>query len=419
MPKSLERLSILGYGCMRFPEKKGNIDVMRTRNQIYKAIDEGINYFDTAYPYHMGQAEPFLGKILDKEHRARIYLATKLPPAAIRKRADMDYVLNNQLKRLNTDSIDYYLLHGLEENSWHKLLQLDVLDFLDYAQRSGRIRFAGFSFHGHRNIFKEIVDAYNWHFCQLQYNYFDQDTQAGTEGLEYAAFKGLGIIVMEPLRGGLLTRHIPPEVTTLWNLAETRRTPAEWALRWVWDRPEVTVVLSGMNDEAQIAENVRIAAEVRPNSLSALELALIEVVRKKYQELMQIGCTGCHYCMPCPRGVDIPACFDFYNRVFSFGEGKFHNLVRYALQLGGLEKKPHGFASQCVGCGMCVAKCPQHLDIPYCLKLAADAFETLTFSCFRWYGKHFFAKLRGRKKTSGGQPGNCESSVGTVIKHMK
>lgn len=397
MPKSLDHLSILGYGCMRFPEKNGNIDEVRARNQVYRAIDEGINYFDTAFPYHMGNAEPFLGKILDKERRSKINLATKLPPTSIRKKADMDIVLNNQLKRLNTDRIDYYLLHGLEENCWNKLMALDVLDFLDKAKKDGRIRYAGFSFHGNRDNFKEIVDAYDWHFCQIQYNYFDQDTQAGTEGLEYAAFKGLGIVVMEPLRGGLLTKTVPPEVSTVWNFADRKRSPAEWALRWIWDRPEVTVVLSGMNEDSQITENVRIASEACPNSLSALELALVEVVRKKYQELMQINCTGCRYCMPCPRGVDIPSCFDFYNRVFSFKEGKFHNLVRYTLQLGGLEKSNHAFASQCAGCGMCLEKCPQHIDIPYCLRLAANEFENILFGFFRWYAKFFYSRLRWRR----------------------
>ncbi len=394
MKKTGEALSILGYGCMRLPERNMMIEEKKARAQIYGAIEKGVNYIDTGFMYHYGASEPFLGKILDKERRNRIKLATKLPPSSVRTRQDMDSVLNNQLKRLNTDRIDYYLLHGIEDKSWSRLKGLGVLEFLDAAKRDGRIRFAGFSFHGHQDQFRGIIDAYDWHFCQIQYNYFDQDTQAGTGGLEYAAAKGLGVIVMEPLRGGLLTTRVPAEVRAIWDRAERKRTSAEWGLRWIWNRKEVTIALSGMNDDAHIEENIRIASEAQPDSLSPGELALVEEVRRKYGELMRVGCTGCRYCMPCPKGVDIPFCFDLYNRVRSFGERKLDNLVRYGIFLGGFEKGNPAFASQCVECGACEKKCPQHLPIPAHLKAVEKEFQTLFFKIFMFFSKFFFSRAR-------------------------
>ncbi len=394
MKKTGESLSILGYGCMRLPERNMMIEEKKARAQIYGAIEKGVNYIDTGFMYHYGASEPFLGKILDKDRRNRIKLATKLPPMSVRTREDMDGVLNNQLKRLNTDRIDYYLLHGIDGKSWNKLLGLGVMDFLDAAKRDGRIRFAGFSFHGQKDQFKEIVDAYDWHFCQIQYNYFDQNTQAGTAGLEYAAEKGLGVIVMEPMRGGLLTTRVPADVRAVWDRAEMKRTSAEWALRWVWNRKEVTVVLSGMNEDGHVEENIRIASEARPDSLTPQELALVEEARARYGALMKVGCTGCRYCMPCPKGVDIPFCFEIYNRVRSFGEQKLENLVRYAIMLGGFEKGNRAYASQCVECGACEKKCPQHLPIPAHLKEVEKEFQTLFFRIFVFCSKIFFRLAR-------------------------
>jgi predicted aldo/keto reductase-like oxidoreductase len=259
--------------------------------------------------------------------------------------------------------------------SWDNLAQLGVRDFLDQARRDGRITNAGFSFHGLAADFKRIVDAYPWTFCQIQYNYLDESHQAGTEGLQYAAAKGLGVIVMEPLRGGNLASVVPPGIEAIWNEAEVRRTPTEWALRWIWNRPEVTVILSGMNEEAHIRENLAIAHTARANALSEEELQLVARASRKYQELMKVGCTGCGYCMPCPSDVMISGCFEEYNKLYMFGarqEVKF----TYALRMSGvvMDGTP-GYASQCTQCGACLEKCPQQIRVPDVLAEVATELE--------------------------------------------
>jgi hypothetical protein len=365
MPKNGDRLSSLGFGCMRLPVKNGAIDEVRAIGQIHLAVDQGVNYLDTAWPYHAGESELFVGRALRNGYRDRVKLATKLPSWMIRSRADMDKFLAAQLKKLNTDHIDYYLLHALDGKSWENLKRLGVLEFLERARADGRIVNAGFSFHGLGPDFINIVDAHDWCFCQIQYNYLDQDYQAGTQGLEHAHRKGLGVIVMEPLRGGNLGRATPPPaVAAVWNESPVKRTPVEWALRWVWNRPEVTMILSGMNEEAHIRENIAVASNARAGSLTQTELALVERAGHTYRSLMKVGCTGCGYCMPCPAGVQIPMCFEEYNKMHMFGafeEAKF----RYAFRLSGelADGKP-GYASQCVECGECVDKCPQHLPVP-------------------------------------------------------
>jgi len=376
MPKNGDRLSILGFGCMRLPSKDGKIDEASAIRQIRGAVDQGVNYLDTAWPYHAGESEPLLGKALRDGYRNRIKLATKLPTWMIKSRADMDRFLAAQLKKLETDRIDYYLLHALDGASWDAVERLGVLDFLAQAQRDGRIVNAGFSFHGLAGDFRRIVDAGPWVFCQIQYNYLDQAYQAGTAGLEYAAARGLGVIVMEPLRGGNLgLAKPPPAVEALWSEARVRRTPAEWALRWVWNRPEVTVVLSGMNDDAHIRENLALADTAQAGALTPDELALADRAGQTYRALMKVGCTGCGYCMPCPAHVTIPICFEEYNRLHLFGDveaGKF----RYALRMSGelVDGRP-GFASQCVRCGACAAKCPQQIPIPDALAQIAAELE--------------------------------------------
>lgn len=258
----------------------------------------------------------------------------------------MDRFLNAQLERLNTDHIDYYLIHGLAGEVWDKLEPLGVTDFLNKAKADGRITNAGFSFHGSIEDFKRIVDAYPWTFCQIQYNFMDEKHQAGTEGLGYAASKGLGIIIMEPLLGGNLASPAPPEVEEIWNEAEVKRTPAEWAFRWVWNHPEVTVVLSGMNEESQVEENLKIADEAYPDSLTEAEVQLVSRVEQKYRQLMKIGCTGCQYCMPCPSGVNIPECFSIYNNLHMFGNADGAKFT-YAIRMSGVftNSEPGGFAS--------------------------------------------------------------------------
>ncbi|MGA9189759.1 MAG: aldo/keto reductase [Methanosarcina sp.] len=334
--KNGDELSILGFGCMRLPVKEdGTIDEERATQQVRYAIDHGVNYIDTAWPYHMGESEPFLGRALAVGYREKVKLATKLPSWLVESREDMDKFLNAQLERLNTDHIDYYLIHGLAGEVWDKLEPLGVTDFLDKAKADGRITNAGFSFHGPIEDFKRIVDAYPWTFCQIQYNFMDEKHQAGTEGLEYAASKGLGIIVMEPLLGGNLASPVPPEVEEIWDEAEVKRTPAEWAFRWVWNHPEVTVVLSGMNEESQVEENLKIADEAYPDSLTEAEVQLVSRVEQKYRQLMKIGCTGCQYCMHCPSGVNIPECFSIYNNLHMFGNvdgAKF----TYAIRMSGV-----------------------------------------------------------------------------------
>ncbi len=376
MPKNGDELSILGFGLMRLPvTKEGRIDAPRAVRQIHDAIDQGVNYLDTAWPYHAGESENVLGRALADGYRDKVKIATKLPSWMIKSRADMDTYLNAQLKKLQTDRIDYYLLHALAGAPWDQLEALGVGDFLDKAKADGRIVNAGFSFHGRLDDFKRIVDGYPWEFCQIQYNYLDEENQAGTEGLQYAASKDLGVVIMEPLRGGNLGLPTPPpDVDAIWKTAALKRTPVEWALRWVWNHPEVTVVLSGMNDEAHIEENLAIAAQAHPNSLTEDELKRVEAASRKYKTLMKVGCTGCGYCMPCPSDVHIPGCFEVYNKMHMFGneqEGKF----MYAIRMSGMISGTPGWASQCVQCGECLQKCPQQIEIPDVLESVAEELE--------------------------------------------
>jgi predicted aldo/keto reductase-like oxidoreductase len=376
MPKNGDKISILGFGCMRLPvTTKRAIDEPRATKQVREAIDKGVNYLDTAWPYHAGESENFLGRALADGYREKVKLATKLPSWMIDAREDMDRYLNAQLEKMKTDHIDYYLLHALNGKTWDKLDHLGVTHFLTKALTDGRIRNAGFSFHGLLHDFKRIVDAYPWTFCQIQYNYLDEENQAGTEGLKYAAQRDLGVVIMEPLRGGNLGHpEAPLEVEAIWKKSEVKRTPVEWALRWVWNHPEVTVVLSGMNEEAHIEENLNVADQARPNSLTGHEIKLVEEVGQKYKALMRVGCTGCGYCMPCPSDVSIPNCFEVYNKLHLFGneqEAKF----MYAIRMSGVLSGIPSFASQCVQCGECIEKCPQEIEIPDFLESVVEALE--------------------------------------------
>lgn len=375
MKKNGDSLSILGFGAMRLAQKDQKIDEERATRQIRSAIDQGVNYVDTAWPYHGGESELFLGRALNGGYRKKVRLATKLPSWLIKSREEMDRYLDAQLKKLNTNRIDYYLLHGLNGVFWDSLNSLNVLDFLEKAKKDGRIVNAGFSFHGDLDDFRRIVDSYDWGFCQIQYNYLDTENQAGKKGLEYAASKGLGVIVMEPLRGGDLGRPSPPSaVAAVWDTGGQKRSPVEWALRWVWNHPEVTVVLSGMNEESHIAENIAIAENAHPNSLSDSELQLIEKVAQTYRKIMKVGCTGCGYCQPCPAGVLIPRCFEIYNNMHMYNttaEAPFMYVMRMC---GALTGQP-GYASQCTQCEECLEKCPQQIDIPAFLEKVAAELE--------------------------------------------
>ena len=377
VPKTKDRLSALGFGCMRLPVTQDRkIDQPRAVAQIRHAIDQGVNYLDTAWPYHSGESEVLVGRALADGYREKVKIATKLPSWMVESREQMDGFLNQQLERLNTDVIDYYLVHNLNGRVWQQLKELKVLEFLDQAKKYGRIINAGFSFHGHIDDFKEIVDDYPWEICQIQYNYLDEFHQAGTQGLEYAASKNLGVIIMEPLRGGNLGLPEPPTpVADIWAESPTVRTPVEWALRWVWNRPEVTVVLSGMNEEAHVKENLAIADQALPHSLTPEELGLVSRASAAYKALMKVGCTGCEYCQPCPEDVNISSAFEVLNKLALFkneDEAKF----MYAVRCGGIfSGTGYGFASQCVQCGQCLDKCPQGIDIPQALEWAVEDLE--------------------------------------------
>lgn len=383
IPKNGDKLSVLGFGAMRLPLKGRKIDEKRAAAQIYSAIDQGVNYVDTAAPYHGGKSESFLGKILSENgYRQKIKLATKLPHWTARTKADMDELLDKQLKKLRTDHIDYYLIHALNGLTWEKAKQKGVIDFLDGALATGKILNAGFSFHGAGEDFNPIVDDYDWTFCLIQYNFLDTKNQAGTAGMKYAASKDMAVMAMEPLRGGNLSKTPPKAVQEIWDQSEHRRTPAEWSFRWILNHPEIKVVLSGMNEETHIRENLRIASEAHPNSLSKDDLKRVRDAARAYRKLMKVSCTGCQYCMPCPSGVNIPTCFECYNTFHTFSEkqrAKFVYLGRNGLLSGKLS-----LASECNECGECVEKCPQGIPIPEVLKDVTNDMEGVMTRPLLW-----------------------------------
>ncbi len=357
-------VSTLGFGCMRLPiidNDESKIDEKEAIHIIRYGIDHGINYIDTAYPYHKGNSEILVGKALKDGYREKVKLATKLPVWLTNTYEDFDKYLNEQLKKLGTDSIDFYLLHTLNERWWHKVRDLGVLNFLDQALKDGRIKYAGFSFHDEVKIFKEIVDAYDWSFCQIQLNYMDEHYQAGIEGLHYAASKNLAVVIMEPLKGGRLAIHPPEEVIQLWNTTKIKQSPAAWALKWVCNHPEVSVVLSGMGTLDQVIENIKIIEDAYPNSLTELELTTIHKVKEKYNELMKVPCTGCGYCMPCPNKVDIPGNFALYNDAFMY-----NTLEKSISEYHQMKERKR--ASACITCGKCLEACPQNISIIEYLK---------------------------------------------------
>ncbi len=373
--------SPLGFGAMRLPVIDADpkrINEAKATKMVRYAIDHGVNYVDTAYPYHGGASESFVGRALKDGYRERVKLATKLPCWLVKEPADFDRLLNEQLARLDTPAIDFYLLHALDGARWREMRDLGVIAWAERALADGRIRHLGFSFHDTYDAFQEIVDAYDgWAFCQIQYNYLDEENQAGTRGLEYAADKGLGVVVMEPLRGGLLAgrsaqrpgRGLPSSIQALWDAAPQRRSPAEWAFQWLWNKPEVSLVLSGMSTLAQVKENVISANRSRPGLLTSDELALVSRVRDEYRRLSPIPCTGCKYCQPCPNGVNIPGVFDIYNEAMMFNAPGY---ARYAYA-NWMEEAAR--ADKCLACGECESQCPQHIAIIEWLE-TADRFLT-------------------------------------------
>ena len=368
------RVSALGFGAMRLPvidQDPGKIDEAEAIEMIRYAIDHGVSYIDTAYPYHKGTSEIVVGKALRDGYRERVKLATKMPTWLVNSQEDMDKVLGEQLNRLQTDHIDFYLLHGLEKERWAKMQKLKVFDWAGKVTNEGKIRHLGFSFHDEYSVFKEIIDGYDkWTLCQIQFNYMDANYQAGTKGLRYAASKGLAVVVMEPIAGGLLAVKPPKEIQAIWDEAKSKRTPAEWALQWVWNHPEVSVVLSGMSTMSQVTENVKSAGRSGAGKLADEELGLISRVKEKYGEYGVIGCTGCKYCTPCPQGVEIPEIFALYNEYFIRGRDK-EVVNRY-----GEVVPPEKGAKRCAKCGQCEEQCPQQLPIRNLLAKASFLFES-------------------------------------------
>jgi len=366
------KVSALGFGAMRLPticNDAAKIDESEAIKMVRYAIDHGVNYIDTAYPYHGGNSEAFVGKALKDGYRENVKLATKMPTWLVNSWQDMDKYLEEQLQRLKTD-IDFYLLHGLTKERWQKLQKLDVTGWAERKIDEGKFRHVGFSFHDEYDVFKNIVDSYeNWTLCQIQYNYADSEYQAGTRGLRYAASKGLAVVVMEPIAGGRLTMKPPKPIQDMWSMARVRRTQAEWALLWVWNHPEVSVALSGMSTMQQVKENVETASHSDTGKLTGEELSFIDQIAKEYKKTGFIGCTACKYCSPCPEGVNITEIISLYNE-FYIRSMSDEVKAKYWEHI-----TPESQAKRCVGCGKCEELCPQQLPIRDIIKRATWIFE--------------------------------------------
>ena len=373
-------ISLLGYGCMRFTRKGSGIDIDKAEQEVMAAIRGGVNYLDTAYIYSGSEAA--VGEILRRNNcRDQIYLATKLPHYMIRSMDGVEKIFQEELRRLGTDHIDYYLMHMLTDAAtWEKLKKLGMTEWIKGKLKSGEIRNIGFSYHGSTPMFKQLVDAYDWDFCQIQYNYMDETSQAGVEGLRYAHSKGLPVIIMEPLRGGRLVDLLPESAKKLFREDPEGRTPAALAFKWLYDQPEVTCVLSGMSSMEMVEQNMAAASEAAPGCMTASDQALIEKVKEEIRRSVKVGCTGCGYCMPCPKGVDIPGTFRCYNAMYA--EGKKSGRRDY-LQCTAMRQNPSS-ASQCVGCGKCESHCPQQLPVRQLLKTAAGELETISYKAAKW-----------------------------------
>lgn len=352
-------ISILGFGCMRFAKNGAKIDMQAAEEQIMAAYKAGVNYYDTAYIYP--GSEEALGTILEKNKiREKVNIATKLPHYLIKNKEGLEKYFVEQCKRLKTDYIDYYLMHMLNDvQTWEKLKGLGILEWLEEKKTQGKIRQIGFSYHGNSDMFCQLIDAYDWDFCQIQYNYMDEHSQAGRTGLMHANAKGLPVVIMEPLRGGKLVTKLPQEALHIFDTHAIKRTPAEWAFRWLWNQPQVTCVLSGMNSMEMLQENLATASSVQVGELSSAEEDMLHSVVAAINSKMKVGCTGCRYCMPCPKGVDIPGTFAAYNLRYS--EGKIDALSSYIMCTA--MRKESAAASNCVSCGLCEKHCPQHIEI--------------------------------------------------------
>ncbi|MDD4278944.1 aldo/keto reductase [Candidatus Sumerlaeota bacterium] len=368
-------MSALGFGMMRLPlvATGDKVDEAASERMLCDAIAQGLNYVDSAYLYHNGESEIITGNILRRNNlRNKVYLATKAPVVIINSGDDFDRILNDQLKKLQTDHIDFYLLHCLTGKFWkEKVLPFGLLDRMRSAQKAGKVTHLGFSFHDNFAAFKEIIDAVPfWDFCQIQMNYYDTDAQAGLQGLRYAGQKGLGVVIMEPLRGGFLANNVPTEILDIFHDANPEKSHIEWALDFLWDMPEVSVVLSGMGSDQMVRDNVTYAGRSSVGMLTEADKAVIDKVKKRYREFPTVPCTGCGYCMPCPTGIPIPHSFAYYNDVL-LGMDKKDRQGMYGLWASMMGAP----ASKCVACRKCEAKCPQHIKISEELKKVVEMFE--------------------------------------------
>ncbi len=365
------QISVLGYGCMRFTSKMGKIDFEKAEKEILAAYNAGVNYYDTAYIYPGSEA--FLGEVLEKNNiRDKVYIATKLPQYMIKTKEDIEKYFEEELNRLRTDHIDFYLMHMLADiKSWDKLKELGIENWIKEKKETGKIKQIGFSYHGNSDMFCKLIDSYDWDFCQIQYNYLDEHSQAGRTGLNYAASKGIPVIIMEPLRGGRLANNLPEKAQKLFEKYEIKRTPAEWAFRWLWNQKEIMCVLSGMNSIQMVEENVKNASTAEIGELTEKDEELLKNVVAAINEKMKVPCTGCRYCMPCPKNVDIPGTFSAYNKKYT--DGKFTALKEYIMCTA--MRKDSTAASNCVACGKCEMHCPQNIQIREELKKAKKELE--------------------------------------------
>ena len=387
--KNGDEIFPLGIGAMRLPTKNNSIDRESAQEFIFYAIENGVNYIDTAYAYHGGESESFLGDILSLtgedgvKYRDKIKLSTKLPSWMVRSREDMDAFLNEQLRKLQTDFIDYYYVHSVDLSTILRLKDLGLYEFLKKAKADGKIKNIGFSYHGSPHEFNTLIDEFPWDMVLVQYNYLDVNAQAGIRGIQYAYENDIAVFVMEPLKGGLLAGELPQEVSSLFNEVDSNKSSVDWALSWVFNQKEITCVLSGMGSLEQMKENMAIAERVEIGSLSDDEINVLDNVQGIFNSMMKINCTGCGYCLPCPRGVNIPDCFNVYNEKYLFNKKAFgvlpHAMVNYYMVVGGITNK-QASAGLCNHCGRCKRLCPQSLDIPNELDRVKSEFELFGFN---------------------------------------
>lgn len=384
------KLSALGFGCMRFPTSGGRIDIDASEKLICAAVQGGVNYLDTAYAYSGNEAA--LGEIFSRNSglREMINLATKLPIPRCKTQEDLDVYLSRSLERLKTDHVDYYLIHNVTSAAvWKRLQELGIEEWVAQQKSAGRIGQIGFSYHGPESDFPELLDSYDWDFCQIQYNYMNEHYQAGTAGLEAAAKRGIPVIVMEPLLGGKLASELSRNAKDVLECADISTDPVRLALRWIWNHPEVTVVLSGMNTMEQLEQNIKTAEDGMPDSLTPEEAHAVELARESIATSYKVPCTGCGYCMPCPKGVNIPMCFAAYNT--SFAHGWYQGMHQYITASGAMENNIH-LASDCEQCGACTEKCPQHIDIPKNLASVRRRLQVPGLAAMIRFGTHFVAR---------------------------